>query len=153
MFGVILWCNRAARFQQWRNLDLRRQRSKERAADTRSGPAGAAGERGPAGQDGVSYEPPQFVGSQVCAECHQDYYDRFIQSGHPWIMNPVVDGQAPNIPGGNVTEPPEGLTWDDISYVIGGYNWKALFVNQDGYLGRYQFGTAALPDLGYINSS
>lgn len=99
-----------------------------------SGPAGAAGERGPAGQDGVSYEPPQFVGSQVCAECHQDYYDRFIQSGHPWIMNPVVDGQAPNIPGGNVTEPPEGLTWDDISYVIGGYNWKALFVNQDGYL-------------------
>ena len=99
-----------------------------------TGPAGAAGERGPAGQDGISYSPPAFVGSQVCAECHQDYYDRFIESGHPWIMNPVIDGEAPDIPGGDVNEPPEGLAWDDIRYVIGGYNWKALFVNNDGFV-------------------
>jgi hypothetical protein len=29
---------------------------------------------------------------------------------------------------------PEGYTWDDISYVIGGYNWKARFINAEGYI-------------------
>ncbi len=31
-------------------------------------------------------------------------------------------------------DPPEGYTWDDISYVIGGYGWKARFVDQDGFI-------------------
>ena len=52
-----------------------------------TGATGATGARGPAGQDGASFIPAQFVGSLTCAECHQDYYDRFIASGHPWILN------------------------------------------------------------------
>ncbi len=55
-------------------------------------------------------------------------------SGHPWKLNPVIDGQPPDYPFTELPELPEGYTWDDISYVIGGYNWKARFINQEGYI-------------------
>jgi hypothetical protein len=46
----------------------------------------------------------------------------------------VVDGQPPEYPYSEVPEPPEGYTWDDITYVIGGYGWKARFIDKDGYI-------------------
>jgi hypothetical protein len=101
------------------------------------GPAGADGEPGPpglVGQDGVSFEPPTFIGGEACSECHQETFDVFMQSGHPYKLNKVVDGQPPEYPFTEVPSPPEGYTWDDISYVIGGYNWKARFIDQDGYI-------------------
>jgi hypothetical protein len=57
-----------------------------------------------------------------------------MKSGHPWKLNLVEDGQPPEYPFTQVPELPEGYTWDDILYVIGGYNWKARFVNQEGYI-------------------
>ena len=104
------------------------------------GPAGADGEQGPpgpagvAGTDGLSYVPPQFIGSEACAECHQETYDVFMRSGHPYKLNRVVDGQPPEYPFTEVVDVPEGYTWDDISYVIGGYNWKARFIDKDGFI-------------------
>lgn len=82
----------------------------------------------------MSFEPPSFIGSEACAECHQDTYDVFMKSGHPWILTQVVNGEAPTYPFTEVTSPPEGYAWDDISYIIGGYNWKARFVDQQGYI-------------------
>ncbi len=99
-----------------------------------TGPAGAQGPAGPAGADGISFTPPEFVGSEACAECHQETYDTFIRSGHPWKLTAVVDGQPPDYPFTELPGPPEGYTWEDISYVIGGYNWKARFIDQDGYI-------------------
>ena len=55
-------------------------------------------------------------------------------SGHPWKLNPVVDGQPPEYPFTEIPNPPEGYTWDDIAYVIGGYNWKARFIDQEGFI-------------------
>ena len=101
------------------------------------GPAGQDGEQGPPGppgRDGVSYSPPEFVGNEACAECHQEIYDTFMLSGHPYKLNPVVDGQPPDYPFTELTTPPEGYTWDEISYVIGGYNWKARFIDQNGFI-------------------
>lgn len=101
------------------------------------GPPGPQGERGlpgPPGVDGLSYEPPTFIGSEACAQCHQELFDVFMQSGHPWILTEVVDGQPPEYPFTETFSPPEGYTWDEISYVVGGYNWKARFLDQDGYL-------------------
>ncbi|MEW5986758.1 MAG: multiheme c-type cytochrome, partial [Chloroflexota bacterium] len=89
---------------------------------------------GPAGADGVSFQPPTYVGSDTCADCHQGIYDVFIKSGHPWKLTKVVDGQPPDYPFTEIPSPPEGYTWNDISYVIGGYNWKARFVDQQGYI-------------------
>lgn len=99
-----------------------------------TGQQGATGERGPAGQDGVSFTPPEFLGSAACANCHQDTYDTFARSGHPHALTPIVDGQAPDLPSTARRNPPEGLAWDDIAYVVGGFNWKALFVKNDGNL-------------------
>ena len=104
------------------------------------GSPGAPGQEGPpgppgaAGADGLSFQPPIFVGSETCAECHQETYDVFMLSGHPYKLSPVVDGQPPEYPFTELPDPPEGYTWDDVSYVIGGYNWKARFIDQDGFI-------------------
>ena len=95
---------------------------------------GAPGSPGPAGADGVSFIPPQFVGRDSCQECHEDIYARFMQSGHPWKLNPVVDGEPPDYPFTSVPSPPEGYEWSDISYIIGGYNWKARFIDHEGFI-------------------
>jgi hypothetical protein len=76
----------------------------------------------------------EYVGSETCAECHEEVAEIFFKSGHAYKLNQVVDGEPPAYPFTEVTELPEGYTWDDISYVIGGYNWKARFMNQDGYI-------------------
>lgn len=101
------------------------------------GPAGADGEPGPpgaAGQDGVSFQPPSFIGAEACAECHQEISDVFLMSGHPYKLTKVENGQPPEYPFTDIPGPPEGYSWDDISYVIGGYNWKARFIDQDGFI-------------------
>ena len=99
-----------------------------------TGATGATGARGPAGQDGASFTPAQFVGSLTCAECHQDYYDRFIASGHPWILNPVDDAAPTSAGNRAIRALPEGLEWANVAYVVGGYNWKANFVDKAGNL-------------------
>jgi hypothetical protein len=96
------------------------------------GPAGLAGQPGPKGE--VASSAASYVGAEICSACHIDIYEMYVQSGHAWKLNPVVDGQAPDYPFTSVPNPPDGYTWDDILYVIGGYNWKARFVNKEGYI-------------------
>jgi hypothetical protein len=103
------------------------------------GPPGPEGPAGPAGEaaavaEAVGVPPPTYTGAEACAECHQELYDVFTQSGHPYKLSKVVDGQPPEYPFTELAGPPEGYTWDDISYVIGGYNWKARFIDHDGYI-------------------
>ncbi len=99
-----------------------------------AGDAGADGAAGATGAPGLSYEPPAYVGRETCAECHQGIYDVFMKSGHPYKLNKVVGGQPPVYPFTELVDTPEGYTWDDISYVIGGYNWKARFIDKQGYI-------------------
>lgn len=98
----------------------------------------------------------EYVGSAECSHCHGEIYETFMKSGHPWKLNKVVDNQPPDYPFTEVPNPPEGYTWEDISYVIGGYNWKARFIGKDGFiitgekgdsefLGQYNY---ANPDVG-----
>lgn len=99
------------------------------------GPQGPAGVPGPAGKDAPQGAmAATYVGDQVCAGCHSEIYDVYIKSGHPWIMNKIVEGAAPDYPYTEVQEVPSGYTWNDISYTIGGFNWRALFVDQEGYI-------------------
>jgi hypothetical protein len=96
------------------------------------GPAGEAGPAGPLGEPGPG--GANYVGDTTCGGCHPDIYATYMQSGHPWSLTPVSESTAPQYPFTRINQPPDGYTWEDISYVIGGYNWKALFLNQDGYL-------------------
>jgi len=75
-----------------------------------------------------------YVGSAQCQVCHEDYYEKVFDSAHPYKLNKVVNGQPPTYPFSTVPAPPAGVTWDDVSYVIGGYGWKARFVGLDGYI-------------------
>lgn len=96
------------------------------------GPQGPPGEQGKKGDTGPS--GADYVGSSVCAGCHQDIYNNFRQSGHAWKLNPVEGGKPPAYPFTKVNEPPQGYQWADILYVIGGYKWKARFVDMQGYI-------------------
>lgn len=96
------------------------------------GPQGPEGPEGPAGPAGAS--TANYVGDQICAGCHNDLYEVYMKSGHPWKLTKVEGGVAPEFPFTTIEEPPVGYTWDDILYVIGGYNWKARFVNKQGYI-------------------
>ncbi len=114
------------------------------------GPAGPEGPQGPAGPEGAEGAPglagevaevaapvtvgAEYAGSATCGACHLEISEVFNQSGHPYKLNKVVDGQPPDYPFTELSELPEGYTWDDISYVIGGYNWKARFIDQEGYI-------------------
>jgi len=98
------------------------------------GSRGEQGPRGPQGEPGLDFTPSQYVGSEACAECHEDLHAGWMGTGHAWIMSQPVDGKAPALPFTELDGPPEGYTWDDILYVIGGYGWKARFVDHQGYL-------------------
>ena len=97
-----------------------------------AGPEGAAGPAGPAGAAGAG--GATYVGMDACAACHQEQADLVAKSGHYYKLNKVVDGKAPTYPFTTLTDLPEGYTWNDITYVIGGYNWKARFIDKDGYI-------------------
>lgn len=100
------------------------------------GPMGPQGEEGPAGPNAGAAQSAgaAYVGSATCGGCHSDIYATFMKSGHPWQLNPVVGSQPPDFPFRDRLPLPEGYTWDDIAYVIGGYWWKARFMNQDGHI-------------------
>ncbi len=99
-----------------------------------TGDEGSAGPPGPAGPPGTGIAAAEYVGAGTCAACHTEIAEVFNKSGHPYKLNKVVDGQPPQYPFTEVPDPPEGYTWDDITYVIGGYNWKARFIDKDGYI-------------------
>ncbi|GAB4320390.1 MAG: hypothetical protein Kow0074_10670 [Candidatus Zixiibacteriota bacterium] len=106
--------------------------------------------------------PLEFVGSAKCGECHAEKYSDWKESGHPYKLTKIENGQAPQYPHSAVPNPPDGYTWNDISYVIGGYGWKARFMRSDGYiitgdgvqynLGRADIGAPEAQWVGYETS-
>ena len=77
-----------------------------------------------------------YAGDESCSACHQGIFDSYRQSGHPLKIQKLKGG-PPVYPLGTspgVPTPPEGMSWDDISYVIGGYGWKARFMDEQGYI-------------------
>ena len=70
----------------------------------------------------------EYVGSEACSACHPEEYNNWRTSGHPYKLVSAEDAKVRPIP------LPEGYTFDDISYVIGGYKWKARYRDNDGYI-------------------
>ncbi|NIO16109.1 MAG: hypothetical protein GTN70_03785 [Deltaproteobacteria bacterium] len=112
--------------------------------------------------DFVFHEPPSttaaYIGTHHCQTCHPTIYSSFIESGHNFKLNKIEGGAEPTYPvftpgitgalaliDDDDTEsgdPKAGTdntlgtpaSYSDVSYVIGGYNWKARFVDADGYI-------------------
>ncbi|MCL7936648.1 MAG: cytochrome c3 family protein [marine benthic group bacterium] len=83
----------------------------------------------------VTHSERGYVAGAACADCHSDYYDDvYLSSGHPYKLNKVENGVPPTYPNGpQVPNPPDGVTWNDVSYVIGGYGWKARFIGTEEF--------------------
>jgi hypothetical protein len=75
-----------------------------------------------------------YIGADSCGVCHPTKHADWTLSGHPYKMNKVVGGVPPTYPYSTVPSPPSGWTWDNITYVIGGYGWKARFLDTAGYI-------------------
>ncbi len=75
-----------------------------------------------------------YIGSDQCSFCHTDIYNAFRRSGHPYKLNKVTNAQPPSYPFTTVANPPNGVSWSDVTYVIGGFHWKARFIGKDGYI-------------------
>ncbi len=71
-----------------------------------------------------------YVGADKCKTCHNDKYEDWSNSGHPYKLMTPDEAKAirPDIP------LPEGYTWDDIQYVIGGWGWKSRYIGKDGFI-------------------
>ena len=82
---------------------------------------------------------PSFIGTAICIACHssvtKDIVDAYNDSGHHFALNkisaaaPAYPSFAPGVP-----EPPTTFQWSDILYAVGGYAWKANYVNLNGFL-------------------
>lgn len=92
----------------------------------------------------------EYVGSDACKSCHSSKYNDWKQSGHPYKIQKLQGGNGPVFPVltaqktvGNVVNytlksgipnPPAGLNWSEISFVLGGYHSNARFLDKEGYL-------------------
>ncbi len=69
-----------------------------------------------------------YEGSEFCQECHEVNYSLWKVSGHPYKLMKSEEARNRPIP------LPLGYSWDDISYVIGGYKWKSRYIDNDGWI-------------------
>ncbi|MFN2355881.1 MAG: cytochrome c3 family protein [Desulfopila sp.] len=69
-----------------------------------------------------------YVGSEQCFACHSEQYNTWQASGHPWKLRKAEKARYAKLP------LPPGYSWDDISYVIGGANKKARYIDKQGYI-------------------
>jgi len=69
-----------------------------------------------------------YAGADKCGKCHPEIYNQWKASGHARILREPSDPELKDLP------LPGGYQRKDISYVIGGYKWKALYLDKDGYL-------------------
>jgi hypothetical protein len=84
---------------------------------------------------GVAEAPDysEYTGSESCVdechvESHEENYNFWKRSGHPYKLMKGEEAQNRPIP------TPEGIRWEDVSYVIGGYKWKSRYIDTEGYI-------------------
>jgi predicted CXXCH cytochrome family protein len=111
------------------------------------GPAGPVGDTGPAGEAGPT--GADYAGDQICAGCHYDISQTYMLSGHPWSLTQVSEAKLPAFPFTQISSLPQGYTLNTVSYIVGGYFWKAIFLDSQGYI--ITDTPDATGDVGYFN--
>lgn len=76
----------------------------------------------------ASDKASDYVGAAGCAPCHREIFEHWSQTGHARILHRPGAIEARDIP------LPLGLATADISYIVGGFRWKALFLDRQGFL-------------------
>lgn len=75
----------------------------------------------------------QYEGAESCTGCHDAQYQSWITSGHRFILMNGIQARHRPLP------LPEGRSWNDISYVVGGNKTRAAYLDDQGYLIQDQF--------------
>ena len=80
-----------------------------------------------------SQEKDEFISSNPkgCNLCHKPEAELWLNHGHSKMLRPVENGKAPD---GVSVNLPEGMTWNDITYLIGGDKNYARFTDAKGYV-------------------
>ena len=104
--------------------------------DGAQGVPGRAGDAGPTGPAGEDWAPAEFIGAAACEECHSEQYATQGSTGHAHALTRVAGGVRPADPphGGFAERPPPSYGWEDIAWIVGGFGWKARFVDASGHL-------------------
>ena len=108
--------------------------------------------------DLVAMATNEYVGTDNCGICHPNELAVFQQSGHSFKLNKVINDSIPlypftsiaaGLPMMNDTDDADPadmwpgtenfplstpMDYTDISYVIGGYGWKARWIDKNGYI-------------------
>jgi hypothetical protein len=80
----------------------------------------------------LAQQTATYVGPEACKTCHSTKYDAWKDTGHANMLLTAAEAQAKGFP------LPEGLSWDDIIYTIGG-TWKIRYINTSGYIITWHF--------------
>jgi hypothetical protein len=82
-------------------------------------------------------ETASYIGSEWCGYCHGSVMSSFETTGHPNILKRLSGGEPPSYPavspGLSGAGNPPNFLWTDVTYVVGGYGWKANFLGSTGY--------------------
>lgn len=101
-------------------------------------------------------EPLTYVGSASCQGCHNGKHESFVRTGHNFKIQKIANGEQPTFPytpeatitgaidllqfagpeGDGTTNNDLGAptSYDDVSYVVGGYHWKMRWLDAEGYI-------------------
>jgi hypothetical protein len=75
-----------------------------------------------------------YIGSNACSSCHANFAATHSRTGHAQALKPVVNG-PPSYPAGpGVPDSPPGFDFSQISYVVGGYEKAATYVDANGFV-------------------
>ena len=82
-----------------------------------------------------------YEGADFCKDCHEDNYNEWKASGHPYklVEGEIAKHRPIPLPRGS-NWPEDGaleagtLMPGDVSYVIGGYQWKSRYIDHEGYI-------------------
>jgi hypothetical protein len=79
---------------------------------------------------GVAEAPDytDYTGSESCIRCHEENFALWSVSGHPYKLMRAEEAKNRPIP------LPEGVLWEDVTYVIGGYKWKSRYIDNEGFI-------------------
>ncbi|MBN1291308.1 MAG: hypothetical protein JXB48_05655 [Candidatus Latescibacteria bacterium] len=84
-------------------------------------------------ESGYSQENGGYISSNPkgCNLCHKPEATLWLGHGHSSMLRAVEGGKAPE---GTKVQLPEGMSWSDISYLIGGSKNYANFADSKGYV-------------------
>ncbi|MBY6185725.1 cytochrome c family protein [Marinobacter hydrocarbonoclasticus] len=85
-----------------------------------------------------------YVGTERCLTCHAEH-SSFLLTGHNFKLNPVKEGKAPSFPytdvsgaidyvKGTNSSLGDPTSFEDVSYVIGGYMRTVMFLDRNGHI-------------------